>query len=199
MTSSFSPLLPVWPLASRPIRTLRRRSERKSHFRVLRRDWWVREKGQRSEVRGSTHPRPGRRAERPGEGERSRTAPSAEEESDEPRPERRKRGQSGALQGKLCRKEEVEGRVCWESEEDRRFRNATPENYSQTEHTNIKRPGHITPQNHRKKILHQDYLHKQYFFSWHSSTFTHNAKKKKKLYVKIILSGCNCYYYYYFF
>lgn len=83
----------------------------------------MREKGQRSEVRGSTHPRPGRRAERPGEGERSRTAPSAEEEPDEPRPEtrrkrrrkmRRRRSRAG-VEGKeeqprkLSRTQEVEG------------------------------------------------------------------------------------------
>lgn len=75
----------------------------------------MRETGQRSEVRGSTHPRPGRRAERPGEGERSRTAPSAEEEPDEPRPEtRRKRRRAGAegkeeQPRKLSGTQEVEG------------------------------------------------------------------------------------------
>ncbi len=99
---------------------------------------------ERSEVRGSTHPRPGRRAERPGEGERSRTAPSEEEESDEETRRKRRRSQEaeGEEPRKLSRTQEVKEtntRVCRESEEDGRFRNATPENKPQTTHPKIER------------------------------------------------------------
>lgn len=81
--------------------------------------------GNGSEVKGTTHPEPGRRAERPGEGERPRTALSREAGSAAAPPLRRRKGGqrgvrrswpgTGRRRGEeeqprmLCRKEEVEG------------------------------------------------------------------------------------------
>lgn len=66
-------------------------------------------RGQRSEVRGTTHPRPGRRAERPGEGEGPWTGPSGEGGSAEAHPHPSS-PRTGRRQPRvLCRREGVEG------------------------------------------------------------------------------------------